>query len=56
MKCQNDVHENVNAPYHMRDELRMDGKNLWETTCGESWTTSSDMLSEMWIMEKTFIL
>jgi hypothetical protein len=34
----------------------MDGRHLQGTACGEFGITSSDLLSEMWIMEKNFLL
>jgi len=37
-------------------EISMDGRHLWGIICRESWTSSLDLMSEMWIMEKMYPL
>ena len=57
MKCHNNVPEYVNSPCHMSEmSLAFNGRNLWETVYGVFGITSSDLLFEMWIMEKKFLL
>jgi len=53
MKCQNDVSEYVNAPCHMSElKWACDVRHLRAIVCGEFIMKSSDLLFEMWIMEK----